>query len=284
MKIQRPLIVALGVAVGLPVAAQPIEFVELSGGQFQMGCPPDHSEDCLSDESAVTVDLSAFAIARYEVTNAQFAEFLNENGNRVKLGTPWYTFNKFALIEEVDGRFQPKPGFERYPVTNVSWFGADAFANWLSERDGRRYGLPTEAQWEYAARGGADDTGSRFSGGDELESVAWCDDFAAGSKAEWGTRNSNGVHSVGQKRANALGLFDMSGNVREWTSTDYENRLAPGRDPKGPSTASFKVARGGSWDSGADDCRVTARTASELPGSRFVAADGFRLVREADTP
>ena len=271
-----------------PLSAQQAVEVEpalvfVEGGDFSMGCTTEQYSQCISDEKpAVRVQLPDFWIGKYEVTNAQYAEFLTQAGNQMEGNAAWYSINKYALIDEIEeGVYQPRQGFEDYPVTNVSWYGAKAYTTWLSTQTNQCYRLPTEAEWEYAARGGQKSESYVFCGSDVLEEVAWFSDFAADSKTGWSFKLDKGTHPVGQKKPNELGLHDMSGNVSEWCEDVYENRYEAGIDPTGPKYGSLRVLRGGSWDNRADACRVSARNFSQHV-SRFSVNKGFRVVMEKD--
>ena len=271
----------LAVVVGCTPSRAPSqpEMVFVEGGRFQMGCTPEQSSECMSDERPVVeVELGDFWIGKYEVTNALFADFLNAAGNPLEGGAHRYELDKYSLLVHEDGVFRPREGFALFPVTNASWYGARAYAEWLSESTGKAYRLPTEAEWEYAARGGG---GSRFlySGGDELENVAWCSALSADSGTGWGFKGDKGVHAVGLKAANELGLHDMSGNVGEWCSDLYENTLTGGAGPRGPEFGSLRVIRGGSWDNSPTDCRISARN-YDRHVSRFAVNNGFRVARD----
>jgi formylglycine-generating enzyme required for sulfatase activity len=151
------------------------------------------------------------------------------------------------------------------PVEMVSWDDAQAFIAKLNQRTGKHYRLPTEAEWEYAARGGSKSNGYTYSGSNDLNSVAWYIDNS-GSK----------THPVGQKQANELGIYDMTGNVWEWCQDwfgDYGKGIA--QNPPGPSTGSYRVIRGGGGNSAAPDCRVASR--GYTTGGRGLHL-GFRLV------
>ena len=148
----------------------------------------------------------------------------------------------------------------------MSWEEAQEFCNRLSKKTGKKYMLPTEAQWEYAARGGNKSQHYKYSGSNDIEEVAWYDD------------NSYGCNSVGAKKANELGIYDMSGNVGEWCSDWYMDWYdkADNYNPQGPRSGFSRVRRGGSWDSYIGYCRVSHRSYF-IPGVRYYDL-GFRVV------
>ena len=210
-------------------------FVLIPAGTFTMG-----SED---DGPAHQVTISQpFSLGRYAVTQAQWRTIMRKNPSR----------------------FQG----EDHPVENVSWEDVQEFIRWLNAREGgKRYRLPTEAEWEYAARAGAMTTYSF--GADESQLGAYA----------WYVVNSGGTtHPVGQLRPNAWGLYDMHGNVWEWVQ-DWYGAYAAGSvtDPQGPLTGSGRVHRGGAWGTAARSCRVSVRD-NTAPRSRL-ASLGFRLLR-----
>jgi D-alanyl-D-alanine carboxypeptidase len=259
------------------------ELIFVDGGQFIMGCSTDQNQQCISDEKpSVRVELYDFWIGQYEVTNAQYAEFLSQLGNQTEGGSEWYRFDQYSLIKKLeDGSFQPIKGFEDYPVTNTSWYGAKAYTVWLSQQNNKYYRLPTEAEWEYAARGGLESKGFLFSGSNTAQEVAWFSNYAAGSKTGWNFKLDKGTHPVGSKLPNELGIYDMSGNVSEWCEDVYDNKYLGGINPAGPKTGSLRVLRGGSWDSKSDQCRVSARNYAQHVSS-FSVNKGFRVVMEKD--
>ena len=153
---------------------------------------------------------------------------------------------------------------DNYPVNNVSWDDAQDFIKKLNAKTGRKFCLPTEAQWEFAARGGNKSQGYKYSGSDTFDDVAW-----------YGN-NSSQTHSVKRKKANELDIFDMSGNVWEWCQDwygDYHNGAVT--NPQGPSSGSSRVLRGGSWRDLVEDCRVSYRY-SRYPDYRSIGC-GMRL-------
>lgn len=240
-----------------PTHAKEMVFVE--GGTFLMG-------DRSTEHPSHIVDLDSFFMDKYLVTNAKFATFLNEYGaDKVKEGPFAGQTICFAHkwgVEKVGDRWQAVAGFEQHPVIWVTWYGAQEYARFHHLR------LPTEAEWEYAAQAGIQRADSDYAGSKKPEKVAWYKDNA-----------NEKTHPVGQKKANKLELYDMSGNVAEWCSdwhdADYYQK-SPKQNPKGPEKGSFKVIRGGSWSSEKEECQVFVRKCLP-PGFRFNNV-GFRCV------
>ncbi len=248
----------------------------------------------------------AFYLGQHEVTVGQFRRFLAESGHvpeSVADGTGGYGWNpaydpdKSARGDAFEGR-DPKyswrnPGFpqgEDHPVVNVTWNDAMALVRWLSRKEGRRYRLPTEAEWEYACRAG---TGTRYHSGDDPESLAAAaNTFDAVTAAHWprwrqfalaGSDGHAFTAPVGSFPPNAFGLHDMHGNVWEWVSDwhadDYYAR-SPVDDPRGPETGTVRVRRGGSWHTWAFYARCAYRNWNS-PETRYTLV-GLRLMMEAD--
>ena len=242
-----------------------IEIVRVKGGSFRMGCTREQ-DGCKGDEKpAHRIMLDTYLISRYEITNAQYAVFLNqanvEQDGRKGRTSLIHIENKFCQIRYRDGRFRAKSGEGRHPVVEVTWNGAQAFCQWAGGR------LPTEAEWEYAARGGQQAKPTLYSGSNQVDSVAWYDDNARGH-----------THVVGEKKPNELGLYDMSGNVWEWCFDWYSPYPKKTRKkPQGPRRGENVVVRGGSWLYYDSFCRITNR-ASSAPTYAFNNY-GFRLVR-----
>ena len=274
MKIRSTLLLLL---LSLYTYAQDIpEFVKVEGGSFDMGSSFESyskfPEVQVPESPVHRVTLDDFSMSKYEITNRQYCAFLNERGNQSEGGTEWIrlegTYVDKCRISRESDRFVVESGYEDHPVIYVSWYGASAYCTWLSSKIGKEVRLPTEAEWEYAARGGKKSRGYTFSGSNTIEEVAWYYD-----------NSSKKVHKVGGKSPNELGLYDMSGNVYEWCldwyGGDYYS-LSPSRNPKGPNSGKNKVARGGSWWLNASECRVTFRILN-IPINRNFRY-GFRVL------
>ncbi len=225
-----------------------IKWISVPAGTFTMGSPPKDS-DREKDENQHEVTLSAFKISKYEITFDQYDQFCNATGKEKPDDAGWGRGNR--------------------PVINVSWYDATEYCAWVSKQTGKPCRLPTEAEWEYAARGGSSNMASsthRFSGSYSINPVAW---YFKNSKFK--------TQPVGQKRANALGLYDMSGNVCEWCYDWYGSYSTTSQtNPKGPSAGHHRVLRGGHWRSQPSRCRDTFRYRStpRSHGDRI----GFRIV------
>ncbi len=213
-----------------------IEMVRIPGGTFWMG---SQSEEASDDEQPVhKVTLKSFSIGKYEVTQGQWKAIMRTNPSDFKKG-------------------------DNYPVEQVSWDDCQEFIRKLNQLTGKRYRLPTEAEWEYAARGGKDGPGNDRYG--NIDAIAWY------------SRNSgNSTHPVGAKQPNAYGLYDMLGNVYEWCQDWYASYTSSAKtNPTGPSSGSSRVFRGGGWYFNAGHVRAANRN-SLPPGNRSYNL-GFRL-------
>lgn len=248
--------------------------VFIEGSTFTMGCTGEQGSDCYDYEKpAHQVTVKSFYMGKYEVTNMEFCHFLNEMGNHFEGGIKWLrTDTDHCLIKKSGWRFVPRPGKENHPVVEVSWYGAQAYCKWLKEKTGKPYRLPTEAEWEYAARGGKESRGFKYAGSNNLDEVGWY------------TNNSvEGAKPVGQKMANELGIYDMSGNAWEWCQ-DLWNDSYAGAPTNGQAWVSGedirRVQRGGSWYNDARICRVPYR--SFPPFDYWFFNCGFRLVQDSN--
>jgi formylglycine-generating enzyme required for sulfatase activity len=210
-----------------------MKLVWIPAGEFMMGSPMSEAQRHSTEGPQHRVRISkGFWMGAYEVTQQ---EYLAVTGNN--------------------------PSIFDLPVESVSWEDAQGFCRRLSQKDGRTYRLPTEAEWEYACRGG---TTGPYAG--DLEAMAW-------HRENSGDR----THRVGQKRPNAFGVYDMHGNVFEWCQNwhgDYAS--SPEVDPQGPAGGSYRVLRGGSWGTDPRLCRSAVRVGSTPDGGNSEV--GFRVV------
>jgi formylglycine-generating enzyme required for sulfatase activity len=217
-----------------------IEMVYVEGGTFLMGSKNEVRNE--APEHRVT--LSSFEIGKYEVTQAQWRAVMGTNPSRFK-------------------------GCDDCPVEKVSWKEVKQFIEKLNEQTGGNFRLPTEAEWEYAARGGQKSKGTSFAGSNDPNKVAWHRDNSKGR-----------TNKVGQKEPNELGIYDMSGNVREWCQDWYRSNyytVSAATDPQGPPDGRYRVSRGGSWLYIASHARVAHRY-YYTQGYRSKTL-GFRLAR-----
>lgn len=248
-----------------------IQMVYVQGGTFEMG-----GESGDTDEVPVhSVTLNDFEISSFEITISQFRKFVKETNYRTEAeveGWAWI----------FDGEWKKKSGYnwqmnakgekagEREPVTFVSWNDCQKFTEWISEKFNGRFRLPTEAEWEYAARGGVHAGTGQFSGGELAPFLGWF---------ETNTRGS--AQSVGGQKTNELNLHDMSGNVWEWCADWYGVAYyarSSTSNPKGELNSEYRVMRGGSWNNNEASGRITNRHKNR-PNERD-SFTGFRVVRE----
>ena len=241
-----------------------MEFIAIPAGSFMMGAGDSDPDADGSEKPQHKVTISKpFSIGKYEVTQAQWEAVMGSNPYTLDRSNPYY--NLPGMKERIT-----RP---THPAT-VSWNDAQKFIQGLNAKEGHnRYRLPTEAEWEYAARAG---TTTAYSFGDNISDLgryAWYgEDFASG-----------GTHPVGQKLSNPWGLSDVHGNAWEWVQDWYgENYYAqsPSTDPKGPASGSQRVVRGGSWHQTADSWRSSFGKSYE-PDYRGISI-GFRLVMAAE--
>ena len=282
------LLVAAVIFFSGALPAKATEFVPIRGGTFTMGSPGGEVER-LSNETQHQVKVSDFYIAEYEVTVAEFRKFVAATGYQTDAekgegsyiwdGTKWEKRAGVNWRHGISGSLRPQSE-ENHPVVHVSWNDAVAYCKALSAKTGKRYRLPTEAEWEYACRAGRR---TPFNTGENLTTnQANYDGNYPYNNNPTGVYRQNTV-SVNSFAPNAWGLYNMHGNVWEWCSdwydgTYYDECKAQGvvTNPAGPSTGSYRVLRGGDWCSSARYCRSAFRR-YDTPGRRR-ADVGFRLV------
>jgi formylglycine-generating enzyme required for sulfatase activity len=206
------------------------ELVVIPAGSFTMG---GTSGD---DAPAHTVTIrQAFAMGKTEITRGQFAAFVNATGYNA--GDECFTYEG-GKWEKRSGRNWRNSGLsqdDNHPVVCINWNDAKAYTEWLSRKTGKSYQLPTESQWEYTCRAGQQ---TEYCGGNNVAAVAW-----------YNANSGSNTHSVGQKQANAFGLYDMSGSVWEWTQDTYHANYngAPNDGSEWQGDDAKRVLRGGSW-------------------------------------
>ena len=230
-----------GTLVPITVNGVTFNMIKVEGGTFTMGATSEQRSDAYSDEKPVhQVTLSSYYIGETEVTQALWQAVMGNNPSSFK--------------------------GENRPVEEVSWDDCKTFISKLNSLTGKHFRLPSEAEWEYAARGGNKSQGYKYSGSNTLGNVAWYTD-----------NSGNETHPVNTKSPNELGIYDMSGNVWEWCQ-DWEGAYSSSSqtNPTGASSGSHRVLRGGGWGSSARYCRVSNRV-SYAPDDRDYGL-GLRLV------
>ena len=226
----------------VPITVNGVTFnmIKVEGGTFTMGATSEMSEPWDNEKPTHQVTLSTYYIGETEVTQALWKAVMGSNPSSFK-------------------------GDNR-PVETVSWDDCQDFINQLNQLTNRKFRLPTEAEWEFAARGGNKSNHTQYSGSSNLDDVAWNDGNSGGK-----------THPVKTKRANELGIYDMSGNVYEWCQDYYGNYSSTAEDNhKGPESGASRVFRGGGWNNRARGCRSSCRSGS-TPGNRSYYL-GLRLV------
>ena len=267
------MLVKNAIGTGTPPQGDVGSMVLIPAGEFQMG-----SNNGDGDERPVhTVYVDAFYMDKYEVTNAEYAAFLNAKGKHIDRGLTWLDIgNSHARINLVGGTYRAEAGYENHPAVKVSWYGAMAYAQWADKR------LPTEAEWEKAARGGL--VGKKYPWGDTIDPTK--------ANYNW---NVGGTTPVGSYPANEYGLYDMAGNAWEWCLDEYDEdfyRTSPRRNPIAGAnnvpevlnafannnlTNAYRVLRGGSWSNYARNVRVAYR--NSLSPTNSYSSMGFRCAR-----
>ncbi|WP_278855535.1 SUMF1/EgtB/PvdO family nonheme iron enzyme [Leyella stercorea] len=220
-----------------------IDMVRVEAGKFTMGATAEMENPHHSEKPTHQVTLTNdYYIGKYEVTQALWKAVMGNNPSKFK-------GNNQALWKTMMGKNPSKFEGDNLPVEQVSWDDCQEFISKLNRITGKMFRLPTEAEWEYAARGGNKSRGYQYSGNNNLSDVAWYED-----------NSRMKTHAVGTKQPNELGIYDMSGNVYEWCQ-DWEGAYSSSSqvNPTGANSGSFRVIRGGSWVNCAVVCRSSYR-------------------------
>ena len=256
-----------------------LQYVWISPGTFMMGCSPADNECYDFEKPPHQVTLTkGYWLGQTEVTVGAFKRFVRALGGQM------------PPEPDAEGRpLNPGWGDDAMPIVDVTWDDAQAYCRWAGGR------LPTEAEWEYAARAGS--TAARY---DDLSEIAWYADNSGRERLDSVTirkkedegrftkslnENGNGLHEVGKKRANAFGMYDMLGNVWEWVNDwweEYYYQNSPSQDPPGPTSGLLRDLRGGAWASIPRDVRVSLRS-RRVPGDRSFDL-GFRCGVDGASP
>jgi formylglycine-generating enzyme len=249
-------------------ALQMNRMVRVEGGTYKMGSKDSDKTADNDEQKEHDVTIKTFEISKFEVTVWEWKQYTKANKLKMPLKPEW--------------------GWQdNYPINGITWDEAIAYCNWLSKKEklqpvyskqgpnyvcnfkANGYRLPTEAEWEFAAKGGVKSKGYKFSGGNDANEVAW---HKAISK--------NSPHTVGTKLPNELGIYDMSGNVWEWCWDWYNKdyyKIEKGDNPKGPEMGERRAVRGGSWDSQVNYLRPANRISTQP--NKTHEFYGFRVAR-----
>jgi len=259
---------AFGMAYGDSSALEPVikGMVLVNGGTFTMGCTEEQQDrnpdnDCYYDEKpAHKVEVGSFYISKYPVTQKQWFDIMGTTAKEQRDKTD----TQGPLAGEGDNN----------PMYYVSWNEAQDFIGKLNAKTGKKFRLPTEAEWEYAARGGSKSKGYKYSGSNNIEEVAW---YKENSCEGTFKNKSCSTRIAGKKKPNELGIYDMSGNVWEWTNSNYGGYSSSSQtNPRAPRGC--YVCRGGAFYLPGWMSRVSIRDCYK-PGDRFGGV-GFRIVME----
>ena len=215
--------------------------VKVEAGSFDMGATPEMENPWEDEKPVHRVTLTNnYYVGKYEITQALWQAVMGSNPSHFK--------------------------GDALPVEQVSWKDCQKFITKLNRLTGKNFRLPTEAEWEYAARGGNKSRGYRYSGSNTIDDVAWYENDALSQ-----------THPVGTKQPNELEIYDMTGNVMEWCQDWYGSySSSPQVNPTGAASGSYRVVRGGGWSDSARGCRTSDRNLTS-PGGRFSNL-GLRLV------
>lgn len=218
------------------------KMIRVEGGTFMMGATQEQQGDAWSNEKPVhEVTLSTYYIGETEVTQELWETVMGSNPSKFKQS--------------------------RKPVDGIGWYDCETFIHNLNTQTGRKFRFPTEAEWEFAARGGKSSKGYKFSGSNIVDDVAWSEGA-----------DDSGTHTVATKQANELGIYDMSGNVWEWCNDWFgEYPSTSVTNPQGPSSGTHHVRRGGSWWHLKSSCRVSCRAKSSFSADKDEGGSTFGL-------
>ena len=243
--------------INVTVNGVTFRMVRVDGGTFTMGATADQGSGALSNEKpAHQVQLSDYCIGETEVTQALWLAVMGSNP---------------SLFTSANGFYD---NFQR-PVERVSWNDCQEFVIRLNELTGMQFRLPTEAEWEYAARGGVKATATMYSGSGVIANVAW---YKVNARDVGTASFDYGTHAVATKSPNELGLYDMSGNVWEWVYDWFGSYSTAQVDPTGPASGNYRVMRGGSWYHEATHCRLSCRSYAPPTTTNSSGISGLRLV------
>jgi formylglycine-generating enzyme required for sulfatase activity len=263
------------------------EMVVIHSGSFDMGSPGAEAGRDHDEGPVHRVNVATFALGKTEVTRGQFAAFVKKT--KYSTGDKCWTLEG-GKFEERSGNWS-KLGYsqdDKHPVACINWNDAKAYAKWMSRKTGKQYRLPTEAEWEYSARGNT--STARYWGGNPDEACGYANAADKTAQAQILNTSSWSVHKctdgfaytapVGSFKANAFGLNDMLGNVWEWTEDSYHDSYigAPTDGSAWQGDGEKRVLRGGSWNNSPRDARAAIRNNNE-PARRF-SIFGFRLARK----
>ena len=270
------------------------KMILVEGGVFMMGRDATkdktNSMEFKDELPRHKVKLNSFYIGKYEVTVKEYKTFLKGKGKKMPSApsVTWLEEHPDTKIYYPLSKTQWWGWKDNYPMQNINWYDALEYCNWLSAKEGLQkcykinesqttcdfskngYRLPTEAEWEYAARGGKKSKGYIYAGGNNPNLVAWYDESSA----------LKGPSAVGKKQANELGLYDMSGNVWEWCWDTYAGNYysySPTDNPKGAASSFYRVVRGGSWHYRSELARLPGRDGPKPGFSSY--NHGFRVAR-----
>lgn len=225
-----------------------MKMIAIPSGEFMMGSPSSEEGRFTSEGPVHQVYLDAFYIGEKEVTVGQWRQFIEDTS---------YKWDKWSLLKEYARA-------DDYPILFVIWDDAQAFCRWLSRKEGKTYRLPTEAEWEKSARGGLQ--GKKYPWGDEPPNGTQCNFADKNTDFYWSDKTADDGYvytaPVGSFPPNGYGLYDMAGNAWEWCQDWFDwdyYKYSPIRNPKGPSSGTDRVMRGGSWCNDATIIRCTFR-------------------------